>query len=95
MFMASQLNVKSLRLRLGWSQADLARRLSCSIIEVNEWEHGQCSPNIKLSGQLELLFSQAETCAFELQTTPKAENICKNKHLGQVPMYGLEDSDKK
>jgi transcriptional regulator with XRE-family HTH domain len=90
---AFALNIKSLRLRLGWTQSDLARRLNCESTEVQKWETGQSTPNSEVSGRLELLVSHAETNAQELQSVPKAENFCERRRLGQIDIYCVEDSD--
>ena len=92
--MAFLMNIKSLRLRLGWTQADLARRLNCQSSEVQSWETGQAIPNAEVTSRLELLVSHAETCAQELQSVPKAENFCERRRLGQIDIYCIEDSDK-
>lgn len=90
--MASTLNVKSLRLRLGWTQSDLSRRLGCQVSEVSGWEMGLNTPSAECTGSLELLFSQAETCAWETQSSPRAELFCDRKHIGQISIS--EDFDK-
>lgn len=91
--MALVLNVKSLRLRLGWTQADLARRLNCASYEVESWETGQSIPNSQISSQLELLLSQADACAFEMQSAPKAESFCEKQRLGQIDIHIVEDNE--
>ena len=90
--MASTLNVKSLRLRLGWTQSDLSRRLGCKTTEVSRWEMGLGIPNAEQSGTLELLSGQAESCALETQSSPRAEIFCERKHIGQISIS--EDFDK-
>ena len=88
------LNIKSLRLRLGWTQSDLARRLNCQSTDVQKWETGLSTPNSEVSSRLELLVSHAESNAQELQSVPKAENFCERRRLGQIDIYCIEDSDK-
>lgn len=83
---ASILNIKSLRLRLGWTQSDLSRRLGCTVKDVESWETGQITPDIFVSSEIERLLSQADACAFELQSITRAENICDKKSLGQVDL---------
>ena len=57
--MAATLNVKSLRLRLGWTPSDLSRRLNCQVSEITQWEAGLSDPNANQTGLLQLLFTQA------------------------------------
>lgn len=92
--MAFLMNIKSLRLRLGWTQADLARRLNCQSSEVQSWETGLTSPDKEITSRLELLVSHAESNANEIQSVPQAENFCERRRLGQIDIYCIEDSDK-
>jgi transcriptional regulator with XRE-family HTH domain len=86
-------NIKSLRLRLGWSQAELARRLNCSSAEIEEFESGFKTPDKEKMGQLVLLLSHADATSFEMQSTPKAENFCERRHLGQIDIYCIDDNE--
>ncbi|MNJ92539.1 hypothetical protein D3C87_102120 [compost metagenome] len=77
-------NLRSLRLRLGWSKSDLARRLSCSSLEVDAWEDGSSSLSNTVKGQLEILSRQADACSDEVRFGPAAENECDKKALSQI-----------
>lgn len=92
--MTSTLNVKSLRLRLGWTQSDLSRRLGCEASEISHWESGLSVPSANYIGTLQLLFSQAEACALDLQTLPRAEIFCDQQHVEQINMLGFGDFKK-
>ena len=92
--MAASLNVKSLRLRLGWTQSDLSRRLGCKVSEISQWETGLAVPDANIAGSLQLLFSQAEACALDTQAAPRAEIFCHSKDLGQINSSGLPEFDK-
>jgi DNA-binding transcriptional regulator YiaG len=84
----SHKNIRSLRLRLGWSQADLARRLSCTSADVELWEHGEMMPNPRVANELILISKQADACSHEVHSCPIAESVCDRKALGQI---GLSD----
>lgn len=56
----NQLNIRSLRLRLGWSQAEMARRLSLQPIDVDSLEKGKFSLTPALEGELEIISRQAD-----------------------------------
>ncbi len=92
--MAVHLNVKSLRLRLGWTQSDLSRRLGCKVSEISQWETGLAVPSSNHAGTLQLLFSQAEACALDTQAAPRAEIFCDRKDLGQINWSGLPEFNK-
>lgn len=77
-------SLRSLRLRLGWSKSDLARRLGCSAIEVEAWEDGTTSIEAVFRSQLEIIYFQAESCSNEVKLGPSAENECDRNSLSQV-----------
>ena len=56
-------NIRSLRLRLGWSQAEMARRLSLNPVDVASIEEGKFSLTPTLRGEIEMILRQAdESC---------------------------------
>ncbi len=63
--------IHSLRLRLGWSCSDLARRLECSSMEVLKWEYQDIFPEDKYLNKLE---KQAEEFCQEMLICPLAES---------------------
>lgn len=85
------ISIRSLRLRLGWTQADLARRLQCSSTEINEWEQGSTLIEGHFKGKLEIIFRQAEACCDELQNIPRAEAELSKNFLEQIPFSNLKD----
>ena len=83
--------IKSLRLRLGWSQADLARRLQCASTEVESWEKGADIPSPVLMNELFLVAKQAEACSDEVHGSPRAESLCDKKALGQIEFSEIKE----
>ncbi|MGZ3772410.1 MAG: helix-turn-helix domain-containing protein [Pseudobdellovibrionaceae bacterium] len=77
-------SVRSLRLRLGWSRCDLARRLHCSSEEIEMWEEGKCEIHMSFFSPLELIFRQAQVCCDEVKLVPVAENECEKMALEQI-----------
>jgi transcriptional regulator with XRE-family HTH domain len=77
-------NIRSLRLRLGWSKSELAFRLHCSPEQVTAWEDDGRSIDASTTSALELILRQAEACSDEVQFTPAAENQCDQRALGQI-----------
>ncbi len=78
--------IRLLRLRLGWTQADLARRLSCDLQLVESLEIGSKVAAIEVVHKLELIAHQADLCGEEIQNRPVAENMCDQEQLGQVEL---------
>jgi transcriptional regulator with XRE-family HTH domain len=78
--------IRLLRLRLGWTQSDLARRLSCEPQIIEALEQGSLAVQSEIVHKLELIAHQADLCGDEIQCLPKAENLCDQEHLGQVEL---------
>lgn len=66
--------IHSLRLRLGWSCSDLARRLECSSLEVLKWEYQELNPEEKYLSKLEFIEKQADEVSYEMLICPLAES---------------------
>lgn len=63
-FSAAQWNkakIRSLRLRLGYSKAEFARRLRMEASDIDFMEQGLLVPSPLLSGDLEILMRQVES----------------------------------
>jgi DNA-binding transcriptional regulator YiaG len=84
-------SIRSLRQRLGWSQAELSRRLQCDSADVDQWETGKSTPVAKFKNELQLLANQADACSKEVQSTPLVEKICDQKALGQIEFSEIKD----
>lgn len=76
--------LRSLRLRLGWSRSELARKLQCSADEIEIWEEGRGDIHASFIIQLELIRRQAESYCDEVKLTPAAENECEKNALEQI-----------
>lgn len=82
--------IRDLRLRLGFSTSDLARRLSCDCTAVRTWEIGDGIPSQETSQVLDLLSKQADAFADELANDPLAENILAADDLGQIDLASVK-----
>jgi ribosome-binding protein aMBF1 (putative translation factor) len=80
----SKENIRQLRLRMGWSRSDIARRLQCSVEEIELCEDGKKIVNSHLKSELEILLRQAEAYSDEVRFAPSAENICDKDALEQI-----------
>ncbi|QLY24793.1 helix-turn-helix transcriptional regulator [Bdellovibrio sp. KM01] len=78
--------LRALRLRLGWSRSDMARRLKCELTEIESWEEGQGELlfNSHIKGELALIHRQADECSDQVRFTPACENECDKQALDQV-----------
>ncbi|NUN04741.1 MAG: helix-turn-helix transcriptional regulator [Bdellovibrio sp.] len=76
--------LRDLRLRLGWSRSELARKLHCAPEEIESWEDGTGLIALAMKGELEIILRQAEACSEEVQFTPAAENECAKNALEQI-----------
>lgn len=83
--------IKSLRLRLGWSQADLARRLNCSSTDIELWESGSAVPTSDFANELFLVGKQADTCSREVHRSPQVETLCEQKALAQIEFSEIKE----
>jgi transcriptional regulator with XRE-family HTH domain len=83
--------IKALRLRLGWSQADLARRLNCASLEIEHWENGSQTPTSHFLNEMFLLVKQADACSQEVHASPLAENLCDKHALGQIEFSQIKE----
>ncbi len=76
--------IRVLRMRLGWSQNDLARRLQTTPMRIDQWEDGAQTPEIPIQQELELLIRQAYVCSEETMMMPAAEIACDSSAVDQI-----------
>jgi len=60
-----------LRLALGWSQVDLAKRLSVSKQTVSNWENGNIQPSIEMLVRLANVFGVTTDYMLGLEDVPR------------------------
>lgn len=77
-------SIRHLRLRLGWSQGELARHLNCSVDQVLAFEEGHLIPEAVFSSELEIIEKHADQLSEELHIQPIAENRMEEEHLQQM-----------
>jgi DNA-binding transcriptional regulator YiaG len=86
--------IRSLRLRLGWSAAELGRRLGCSAETVMNWEGGKLKPGKEAHNQLSFLVTFVEQNAIRVAHEPMAELMLNDGHLAQVTNQMIIDFQK-
>lgn len=87
------MDIRALRLRMGWTPSDLARRLGVQAAQVEGWEHGDELKDSQILNQLEFLCRQAEMCCDEIRRSPLAESQLDKSSLDQIRLDRI-DSDK-
>lgn len=82
--------IRELRLRLGWSPSDLARRLHCESASISSWESGKVLPNDGQLQLLELLDRQADAYADEVSQTALADSVLDHAEVGSIEQINLQ-----
>src|SRR5258708_4521608 len=77
-------DIKQLRWRLGWSQAELARKLGCRQQTVSEWETGIYEPQNAYSKLLQMLTGHVENYSDQLAAGSMAEVVMKQVGYTQI-----------
>lgn len=78
------IELRQLRCRLGWSRAELARRIGANVSEVTEWEAGRRQPQADQANNLVHFLNQAESIAASVQRRPVAEFLMTDRGLEQI-----------
>lgn len=83
--------IRELRLRMGWSQSDMARRLQCETKDIECLEEGHQEPCKVTLSELNSILMVAEECSVEIHEQPMAEQVLDNSSLGQINYSELND----
>ena len=86
----NKISIKELRLRMGWSHTDMARRLNCEALLVAEWEKGAEAPTKANLGELEMISRNADRCSMEVGSLTQVEEACSKRALDQVDFSSLD-----
>ena len=76
--------LRNLRYRLGWSQAEMARCLKLDVLSISGFETGTTPIPLELKSSLVRIMFQAEANVQNLQRRPIAEVVMREKNLSQV-----------
>lgn len=76
--------LRQLRYRLGWSQAEMARCLKLELSTISQWEAGTVPPLEEHRNQLLRIFHQAESNSEKVHRRPIAEVIMRDRKLSQI-----------
>lgn len=84
--------IKQLRSRLGWSQAELARQMKTELAQISAWELGTTPPADQYRSRFAQIFHQAELNAERVQRRPIAEIIMRDRGLSQIHDFDVLDT---
>ena len=76
--------IRDLRLRMGWSQSDLARRLQVESTKISQLEMELEKPAKEIAQNLEMLFRQAEASADFVSCESLAEIVFEESDAPQI-----------
>jgi transcriptional regulator with XRE-family HTH domain len=82
--------MKQLRYRLGYSQAEMARCLKLQLANISGFESGREQVPAELKSRVLLIFNQAEDNAERVHRRPIAEVMMKELGLCQIPDSAIE-----
>ncbi|MCX7977419.1 MAG: hypothetical protein N2578_00275 [Bdellovibrionaceae bacterium] len=77
-------DLRTIRLKMGWSQAEMARHLNLKVTDLVLIESGQEALPEKLASEVEMILRQAEVYCEEARNRPVLENFIEEHHLGQI-----------
>jgi transcriptional regulator with XRE-family HTH domain len=86
--------IRHLRLRLGWSRSDLARRLSLECATISLWEEGNRLPEFKENQMLDMIAKQADVVADETSAAPIAEIYCDESAIDQCELRSVNTASR-
>jgi transcriptional regulator with XRE-family HTH domain len=84
--------IRQLRCRLGWSQAELARQMKTELAQISAWELGASPLGDQYRSRFAQFFHQAEMNAERIQRRPIAEIIMRDRGLSQIHDFDVIDS---
>lgn len=84
-------SIRDLRLRMGWSPSDLARRLHIDSLKVQQIEAGLESAESNILDSLDLIFKQAEVSAEEKSCESLAEIVFIEDEVTQIDNSAIQN----
>ena len=82
-------DIRTLRQRLGWSVAEMARQLGCTTNLIQIWENGVEKPDFETLNQLRYLRNQVDTTSEHISQKPAVETEMEKRRVGQLPHRDL------
>jgi transcriptional regulator with XRE-family HTH domain len=76
--------IRTLRQRLGWSLAEMARRMGCKTKLIQKWEAGQAAPDMEAMNQLHYLRNHVESNSELIAQRPHLEREMEERRMAQL-----------
>ena len=76
--------IRNLRQRLGWSQAEMARQMGCSADLIQKWESGVSIPDSDALNQLRYLRNHVEANSEQMAQRPQLEKELESRRVAQL-----------
>ena len=86
----SAAKIRKLRLCLGWSRNDLARRMNCEVNEIESWETEVDFPSFEQSRHLDLIERHRDLAQKTVAEDPKVESFLEETQHEQVEYDEVE-----
>lgn len=77
-------DIRTLRQRLGWTMAEMARRMGCTSVLIQAWENGSIQPDPEAMNQLHYLQFHVEKKSHQVSQTPVAEKEMESRGVAQL-----------
>lgn len=84
-------DIRTLRQRLGWSLAEMARQMGCTTALILAWEAGETVPDPEALNQLRYLRDHVENKSHLIQQVPLAEKEMETRGVAQLTHRDLLD----
>lgn len=76
--------IKTIRQRLGWSVAEMARRMGCGTELIQKWETESQSPDPDALNQLRYLQNHLESYSDKIAQKPQVEKEMEERRMAQL-----------
>ena len=77
-------DIRNLRQRLGWSMAEMARRMGCNSTLVGQWENETQTPDHDAVNQLCVLLNHLESSSEHVAQNPLLEKELQSRGVAQL-----------
>ena len=77
-------DIRTLRQRLGWSMAEMARQMGCTTVLIQAWESGASIPDFEALNQLRYLRNQVEMTSEHIAQNPQVESELERRRVSQL-----------
>ena len=78
------IDIRTLRQRLGWSLAEMARQMGCKADLVQKWEAGSLRPDSETLNQLRYLRNHVDSYSEQIAQQPQLEKEMESRRVAQL-----------